>query len=182
MSYERSLLMLFIWCSDGSPQADLLNTMLLEYIQSPTSQLQAFRQNCGNMQASGWSSASLGGLFSTTQLSPSVGFTRLCPNRNRKQFYSHWVFLWTCAVETMTRSRFEATPEDALRHIDEAHFVPQLVATRKRTASQHMKNMQGYHRHSSLRQSSHGKVSPMDSYLKTTGNPSSVEGHSWEYG
>ena len=115
----------FIWCSDGSPQADLLNTMLLEYIQSPTSQLQAIRQNCGNMQASGWSSASLGGLFSTTQLSSYVGFTRLCPKRNRKHFYTHGVFLWTCAVETMTRSRFEATPEDALRHIDEALFVPQ---------------------------------------------------------
>ena len=94
-------LMLFIWCSDGSPQADLLNTMLLaiEYIQSPTSQLQAFRQNCGNMQASGWSSASLGGLFSTAQLLSSVGFTRLCPDRNRKHFYSHWVFLWTCVSD-----------------------------------------------------------------------------------
>ena len=118
-------LMLFIWCSDGSPQADLLNTMLLEYIQSPTDQLQALRRNCGNMQASGWSSASLGGLFSTTQLSSSVGYTRLCPSRNRKHFYTHWVFLWTCAVETLTRSRYESTPEEALRHIDEALFEPQ---------------------------------------------------------
>ena len=67
----------------------------------------------------------MGGVFSTTQLSSSVGFTRLCPDRNRKQFYTHWVFLWTCAVETMTRSRYDAAPEDALRHIDEALFVPQ---------------------------------------------------------
>jgi hypothetical protein len=118
-------LMLFIWCSDGSPQADLLNTMMLEYVQTPTGQLQTFRQGCGSMQASGWSSASLGGIFATTPFSSSVGLTRLCPHRNRKQFYSHWVFLWTCAVESMTRSRYEATPEDALRHIDEAHFVPQ---------------------------------------------------------
>ena len=31
-------LMLFIWCSPGSPQADLLNSMLREYLQMPTSE------------------------------------------------------------------------------------------------------------------------------------------------
>ena len=28
-------------------------------------------------------------------------------------------------METLTRSRYESTPEDALRHIDEALFEPQ---------------------------------------------------------
>ena len=43
-------LMLFIWCSPGSPQADLLNFMLGEYLQMPAHHLAAFRAGCGNMQ------------------------------------------------------------------------------------------------------------------------------------
>ena len=42
-------LMLFIWCSPGSPQADLLNSMLGEYLQTPAHHLAAFRAGCGNM-------------------------------------------------------------------------------------------------------------------------------------
>ena len=50
---------------------------------------------------------------------------RLDPAMSPQNFYAQWVFLWTCAVETMTRSRFESSPTHALRHIEVATFTPQ---------------------------------------------------------
>ena len=76
-----------------------------------------------------WSSkaAHAGSVFSTQQLSTMQGHNvmRLDPVMSPRNFYAQWVFLWTCAVETMTRARFESSPSHALRHIDVALFTPQ---------------------------------------------------------
>ena len=50
---------------------------------------------------------------------------RIGPEMSPRKFYAQWVILWTCAVETMTRSRFESSPSHALRHIEVATFTPQ---------------------------------------------------------
>ena len=38
---------------------------------------------------------------------------------------AQWLYLWSCAVETLTRERFDETPEIALRHVDPAVFQGQ---------------------------------------------------------
>ena len=121
-------IMLFIWCSPGStsPQADLLNSMLGKYLQMPTYHLAAFRAGCGNMKAMVWSSRAAGSMFSAQQLLSTQGHNvmRLDPAMCPRNFYAQWVFLRTCAVEMMTRSRFESSPSHALMHIDVSLFTP----------------------------------------------------------
>ena len=118
-------LMLFVWCSTGSPQADLLKSMPGEHLQTSAAQLFAFRSSCGDMRTMPWSSRSAGSMFSTQQLSTTEGHVRLDPAMSPRNFYAQWVFLWTCAVETMTRARFGSPPTHALRHIEVATFAPQ---------------------------------------------------------
>ena len=55
----------------------------------------------------------------------SSGYTRLSPATNLDHFAKQWLFLWSCAVETLTRERFDETPEIALRHVDPAVFQAQ---------------------------------------------------------
>ena len=50
---------------------------------------------------------------------------RLDPAMSPRHFYAQWVFLWTCAAETITRDRFESSPSHALRHINVVTFTPQ---------------------------------------------------------
>ena len=117
--------MLYIWCSPGLPQADLLNSMLGEYLQASAAQLSSFRATRGNVRAMPWTSKAAGSGFSSQQLSATEGHMRLDPAMSPRHFYAQWVFLWTCAVETMPRSRFESSPSHALRHINVATFAPQ---------------------------------------------------------
>ena len=118
-------LMLYVWCSPGSPQADLLNSMLGDYLDTAAPDLVSFRAACGDMRSMHWSSKAAGSVFSAQQLSQTQGHMRLDPAMSPRNFYAQWVFLWTCAVETMTRSRFESSPTHALRHIEVASFTPQ---------------------------------------------------------
>ena len=64
-------------------------------------------------------------MFSAQQLSSTQEHMRLDPAMCPRNFYAQWVFLWSCAVETMTRSRFESSHSHALRHTDVSLFVPQ---------------------------------------------------------
>ena len=66
-----------------------------------------------------------GSVFSSQQLSATEGHTRLDPAMSPGYFYAQWVFLWACAVETMTCSRFESSPSHALCHINVATVAPQ---------------------------------------------------------
>ena len=71
-----------------------------------------------------------GGSFSTAaaglqNVECSPGYTRLSPTTNLDHFSKQWLFLWSCAGETLTRERFDETPEIAQRHIDPAVFQDQ---------------------------------------------------------
>ena len=118
--------MLYVWCAPGSPQADLLNLMLGDYLETPATDLSAFRAAGGDMRSMQWSSRAAGSVFSAQQLSHTQGHVRLDPAMSPRNLYAQWVFLWTCAVETMTRSRFESSssPSHALRHIEVATSAP----------------------------------------------------------
>ena len=72
-------LILFVWCLPGSPQADLLNLMLGEYLQTSAAQLSSFCATCGNMCMMPWSSRAAGSVFSMQQLSTTQGHMRLDP-------------------------------------------------------------------------------------------------------
>ena len=87
------------------------------------------------MRTMAWSSKAADSVFSAQQLSATQGHTTyfsgaskpasqprtlMCP----MNFYTQWVFLWACAVETMARARVESFPSHALRHIGVALFPP----------------------------------------------------------
>ena len=84
-------LMIFVWCSPGPPQADLLNSMLGEYLQTSAAQLSSFRATCGDMRTMPWSSRAAGSVFSTQQLSTTHGHMRLNPAMSPRNFYAQWV-------------------------------------------------------------------------------------------
>ena len=86
-------LMLYVWCSPGSPQADLLNSMLGDYLDTPAHDLSAFRAACGDVRSMRWSSTAAGSVFSARQLSHTQGHMRLDPAMSPRNFYAQWVFL-----------------------------------------------------------------------------------------
>ena len=88
-------LMLFVWCSPWSPDADLLNSMLGDYLETSAAELSSFRAACGDMHAMQWSSRAAGSVFSAQQLSDTQGHMHLDPAMSPRNFYAQWVFLWT---------------------------------------------------------------------------------------
>jgi len=116
-------LMLHVWASPESAQADLINTMVYDYTQVQDSGLRDFRQGCSQRHAAWGSFSAAAAGLQQVELSP--GYERLSPATNLDHFAAHWLYLWSCAVETLTRERFDETPEIALRHIDPAVFQGQ---------------------------------------------------------
>ena len=97
------MIYIILWCSSESDRATIITNLLTQYLAAKSNALPKLMRACSDSYAVTVTSNTMLQQCTEADVTTTHGYRRLNWKSNVDYFASHWLFLFECATELLTR-------------------------------------------------------------------------------